>query len=46
MKDVADNLAAQGADVAITTPEEFGKFLDAEHARWSQAVKAANVKIE
>ena len=46
MKDVADSLAAQGADVAITTPEEFGKFLDAEHARWSQAVKAANVKIE
>ncbi len=46
MKDVADNLAAQGADVAITTPEEFGKFLDAEHARWSQAVKAANIKIE
>jgi tripartite-type tricarboxylate transporter receptor subunit TctC len=46
MKDVADNLAAQGADVAITTPEEFGKFLDAEHARWSTAVKAANIKIE
>ena len=45
-KEVADNLAAQGADVAITTPEEFGKFLDAEHKRWSSAVKAANVKIE
>jgi tripartite-type tricarboxylate transporter receptor subunit TctC len=45
-KEVADNLAAQGADVAITTPEEFGKFLDAEHKRWSAAVKAANIKIE
>ena len=43
---VADSLAAQGADVAITTPEEFGKFLDAEHVRWSSAVKAANIKIE
>lgn len=43
---VAESLAAQGADVAITTPEEFGKFLDAEHVRWSSAVKAANVKIE
>ena len=45
-KEVAESLAAQGADVAITTPEEFAKFLDAEHARWSQAVKAAGVKIE
>ena len=45
-KEVADNLAAQGADVAITTPEEFAKFLDNEHKRWSAAVKAANVKIE
>ena len=45
-KEVADHLAAQGADVRITTPEEFGKFLDAEHKRWSAAVKAANVKIE
>ena len=35
---VAESLAAQGADVAITTPEEFGKFLDAEHVRWSSAV--------
>ena len=43
---VAESLAAQGADVAITTSEEFGKFLDAEHVRWSSAVKAANVKIE
>jgi len=43
---VAESLAAQGADVAITTPEEFGRFLDAEHARWSSAVKAANIKIE
>ena len=43
---VAESLAAQGADVAITTPEEFGRFLDAEHVRWSSAVKAANVKIE
>ena len=43
---VAESLASQGADVAITTPEEFGKFLDAEHTRWSAAVRAANVKIE
>jgi hypothetical protein len=37
---------AQGTEIAGTTPEAFAKFLDAEHARWSVAVKAANVKIE
>lgn len=44
--EVRDRLAAQGAEVASATPEEFGRFLDREHARWSLAVKAANIKIE
>ena len=44
--DVAERLAAQGADVAATTAEEFGRFLAAEHARWSAAVKAANVTVQ
>ena len=44
--EVKERLAAQGAEAAIATSEEFGRFLDREHARWSVAVKAANVKIE
>jgi tripartite-type tricarboxylate transporter receptor subunit TctC len=44
--DVAERLAAQGADVAGSTIEEFAAFLTAEHARWSQAVKAANVVVQ
>jgi tripartite-type tricarboxylate transporter receptor subunit TctC len=44
--DVAERLAAQGADVAATSVEEFGRFLGAEHARWSAAVKAANVVVQ
>ena len=44
--EVRERLAAQGAEAATATPEEFGRFLDREHARWSVAVKAANVKIE
>ncbi len=44
--DIAERLAAQGADVAATTAEEFGRFLAAEHARWSAAVKAANVVVQ
>jgi tripartite-type tricarboxylate transporter receptor subunit TctC len=44
--DVAEKLSAQGADISGAPAEEFGRFLDAEHERWSAAVKAANVKIE
>jgi tripartite-type tricarboxylate transporter receptor subunit TctC len=44
--DVVEKLSAQGADVSGAQAEEFGRFLDAEHERWSAAVKAANVKIE
>ncbi len=44
--DVSEKLAAQGAEIAGTTPEEFGQFLAREHARWSEAVKAANVRVE
>lgn len=44
--DVSERLAAQGADVAATSAEEFGRFLAAEHVRWSAAVKAANVTVQ
>lgn len=44
--DVSERLAAQGADVAATSVEDFGRFLAAEHARWSAAVKAANVVVQ
>jgi len=44
--DVSERLAAQGADVAATSVEEFARFLTAEHARWSAAVKAANVIVQ
>jgi hypothetical protein len=33
-------------NVAGTTPEEFGNFLDREHARWSEVVRTVNIKIE
>lgn len=44
--DVRARLTEAGMDVAGTTPEEFGKFLDREHARWSEVVKTVNIKIE
>jgi len=44
--DVSERLTAQGADVSATSAEEFGRFLAAEHVRWSAAVKAANVTVQ
>ena len=44
--DMVERLRNLGADVAATTPEEFGRFLNAEHARWSAAVKAAKVTVQ
>jgi tripartite-type tricarboxylate transporter receptor subunit TctC len=35
-----------GAEVKIGTPEELGKMLAAERAKWSKVVKEANIKLE
>lgn len=35
--DVRSKLEVQGIDVIGSTPEEYGAFLDAEHARWAEA---------
>jgi tripartite-type tricarboxylate transporter receptor subunit TctC len=38
-----DNL---GAEIHVSTPAEFGKFLDDERALWTGVVTAANIKVE
>lgn len=44
--EMVERLKNLGADVAATTPEEFGRFLQGEHGRWSAAVKAAKVTLQ
>ena len=39
-------LATLGAEIKIGTPEELGKMLAGERAKWSKVVKAANIKME
>jgi tripartite-type tricarboxylate transporter receptor subunit TctC len=39
-------LANLGADIAVSTPAEFGKFLAEELALWSGVVKAADIKVQ
>lgn len=35
-----------GGDIRLMSPEELGSFVQAEHAKWAGAVKAAGVKLE
>ena len=43
--DVAERLAAMGAQAAPTTPAEFGRIVRSEIARWAPVVKASGATI-
>jgi tripartite-type tricarboxylate transporter receptor subunit TctC len=42
-KTAIDQLAAVGSQARASTPEEFGKFLDQETAKWTAFVRKANL---
>jgi tripartite-type tricarboxylate transporter receptor subunit TctC len=44
--DVADKLAKVGAEVATTTPEDFGRIVQDEIKKWAAVVKATGVTSE
>jgi tripartite-type tricarboxylate transporter receptor subunit TctC len=39
-------LERQGGDPVTNTPAEFVKFINEEYARFGQAIKLANLKVE
>ena len=41
-----EKLLAQGAIPGGNTPAEFAKFIDAEHKKWAQVVKASGAKVD
>jgi len=41
-----ERLANLGAEIAVSTPAEFGKFLADELALWSEVVNKANIKVQ
>ena len=43
--DVTERLAAMGAQAAPTTPDEFGRIVRSEIARWAPVVKASGATI-
>jgi tripartite-type tricarboxylate transporter receptor subunit TctC len=43
---VRERFAAIGADPAPVTPEEFGRLIRSEYAKWGEVVKRAGAKID
>jgi tripartite-type tricarboxylate transporter receptor subunit TctC len=43
---VREKLNDQGLEVHGGTPQEYGRFIDAELARWGKVVKTAGIRIE
>ncbi len=41
-----DRMAALGAVAVADTPEQFGRFIASEYARWGNLVRTANIKAD
>ena len=46
LPDVKEKLAVFGVEPVSSTPEQFGKYMDAERAKWGKLIKEANIKLE
>jgi tripartite-type tricarboxylate transporter receptor subunit TctC len=44
--EIQTRLAADGAEVLMSTPEEYAADIDAEETKWSQIVRASGAKAE
>lgn len=46
MQEVKDKLAVFGVEAISSTPEQFGRFMDVERAKWGKLIREANIKLE
>jgi tripartite-type tricarboxylate transporter receptor subunit TctC len=44
--DVKERIAANGLEVATSTPAEFAAFIRSEIAKWGRVAKEANIKVD
>ena len=46
MPGAVDAMRSVGVDIALSTPEEFGRLIESEMQRWGKLVRALNLKAE
>lgn len=46
MQDVKDKLAVFGVETISSTPEQFGRFMESERAKWGKLIREAAIKLE
>ena len=46
LPDVRETLAKTDGDALITSPQEYGKIIDAEIVKWTAVIKTANIKLD
>jgi len=46
LADVKSRFAADGVEVVIDTPEQFGKYIRAEIVKWAKVAREAQIKQE
>ena len=46
LPEVKERLASQGAEVLISTPQEFGAFIVSETEKWARVVKISGARID
>ena len=44
--DVMKSLAAASIDIVANTPEEFTRYIESEHTKWAQVLKASGTRLE
>jgi tripartite-type tricarboxylate transporter receptor subunit TctC len=44
--DMVQRLTAQGAEIVTGTPEEFGRYIRSEIARWAEVTREAGIRAE
>jgi tripartite-type tricarboxylate transporter receptor subunit TctC len=44
--DARDRIAALGADIMTSTPEQFAAYIRSEQAKWGQAIKDSGARVD
>jgi tripartite-type tricarboxylate transporter receptor subunit TctC len=45
-EDVRKRLSAEGIEITVSTPEEFGKLMASELVKWTRIIRAAGIKVD